>query len=327
MGHGHHHHGHHHHGHHHHHHGRHHHGHSTQNEKSDRAVQSLTVALLLNLVFAVIELVGGIYTNSTAVIADAVHDFGDSIALGLALFMERFARGKPTTGYSYGYRRWSLLSAVITGVFLLASSAVVLTQAIPRLSNPVTPKVEGVVLLALLGIAVNGYAAWRLLRGSTRNERMISWHMLEDVLGWVVILVSAVVMMFVDVPILDPILSILYVLIILFGAGRSLLGTLKLFLQGVPDGVDLDEMRQKVLAIPGVCGFHDVHMWSLDGENHVLTGHLVVPGGISVNDAAALKTKVRAVLEESAPFHATIEVEAQDADCRNKDCGSPIFSG
>jgi len=215
-----------------------------------------------------------------------------------------------------------LLSAVFTGAFLLVSSALVLAFAIPRLFNPVQPIVEGVIGLAVLGIAVNGFAAWRLLQGKTKNERMISWHMLEDVLGWVVILISAIVMMFVDVPILDPILSIFYVLVILVGVGRNLLSTMNLFLQGVPDDVDLSALKAKVLGLPGIRGIHDLHIWSLDGANHVLTGHVVVDGATTVLETDALKSHIRAILAEKTEIHATIEVEAENSTCKDLDCGS-----
>ncbi len=291
--------------------GHHHHG----------TVDNLKVALILNFSFSIIEFIGGIYTGSVAILADAVHDFGDSLSLALAIVFERVAKKGSDQSYSYGYRRLSLLSALLTCGFLLAGSTAVVIQAVPRLLNPVMPKVGGMMVFALMGIAVNGYAAWRVHRGGkTMNERVVSWHLIEDVFGWVAVLIGAVVMAFVDVPILDPVLSIGFTLFILYRVAQALKDTLKLFLQATPASVDLPGLRRAIEALPGVRGTHDAHLWSLDGESHVLTLHVVVDEGMAQE---LLKTKIRLLVAKRGKIHVTLEIETLGVECPEIDCGEP----
>jgi cobalt-zinc-cadmium efflux system protein len=297
------------------HHG-HHHGHHHEHSIS----RNIGIALLLNLAFAVIEFVGGIWTGSVAILSDAVHDFGDTLSLGMAYFMERKAEGKSSAAYSYGLRRMSLLSALITSTFLIIASIWVMIQAIPRLLNPIQPKAEGMVLLAILGIAVNGYAAWRVQKGKTMNERVVSWHLLEDLLGWVAVLIGSIVMYFADLPILDPILSIGFTIFILIGVARSLRSTLHLFLQGVPEGVDIVAFRRDIEALEGVASTHDTHLWSLDGEQHVLTLHVVMRSDFVFSDAEKVKTAIRQLAAERGRIHVTIEMESDGERCPDLNC-------
>ena len=162
------------------------HGHQHGHQHAHHSESSnIALAFWLNFGFALIEIVGGILTNSVAIIADAIHDLGDSLAIGFAWFASKIATRQPTQKYSYGYRRWSLLSALISGLILLIGSGWVLSEAIPRLWQPQLPHTGGMFVLAIFGIAVNGAAVLRLRRGKTQNEKVLSWHLLEDVLGWV----------------------------------------------------------------------------------------------------------------------------------------------
>ncbi|MEG0499489.1 MAG: cation diffusion facilitator family transporter [Rikenellaceae bacterium] len=197
-------------------HNHHHHHHNTSGK-------TIATAFLLNLFFAIFELFGGLYTNSIAITSDALHDFGDSISLGLAWYFEKLAKRKRTKSYSYGYKRFSVLGAIINSLILLCGSIVVLYEAIPRLFNPVHSDVKGMFIFAIVGIAVNGFAALRLKRGETLNERTVSLHLLEDVLGWVAILIGSIVMYFVDAPIIDPIMSVIITIFILYNVFRNLL--------------------------------------------------------------------------------------------------------
>ncbi len=181
-----------------------------------------------------IELVGGLLTGSIAIFSDALHDFGDSLALGFAYLLQRFSRKTPSLRFSYGFHRLSLLSALFSGVVLLAGSAVVFVIAFYRLKEPTQPYTPGMIALAILGIGVNGYGALRLARGKTMNEKTLSWHLIEDILGWVAVLITAIVMSFWDLPILDPLLSIFFAGFIVFGVTRNLVSTFHLFLQGTP---------------------------------------------------------------------------------------------
>ena len=278
-------------------------------------LSNLKLALFVNLAFATLEIAGGIWSGSVAVLSNAVHDLGDALALGIAYTMELNANKKATHSFSYGYRRLSLLSAMISCVLLVTASALVLAHAVPLLLHPVQPKLEGMSLFALIGIAVNGYAAVRLGRGKTMNERVVSWHMIEDVLGWTVVLIGSLVMAVFDLPIIDPILSILLCLFIMWGVGGNLQKTLRLFLQATPEGIDLPAMRSEIEALAGVVGTHDAHFWSLDGQSHVLTIHAVIAAGTDMPAMHRIKEQIRVVVSRRGHIHTTVEMETEGVDC------------
>ena len=279
--------------------------------------QRIGVAFLLNLVFTIIEFVGGLLTNSTAILADAVHDLGDTLSLGLGWMLARLGSRGADDRFTYGYQRLSLLAALINGMVLVAGSIWILWEAVPRLWAPEMPHAQGMVGLAILGIAVNGYAAWRLSRGRTMNERILNWHLLEDVLGWVAVLVVSLILLVVDWPILDPMLSIAFTAFILVNVARHLVRTVKLFLQGVPDGQMAGEIRERLLNIPHVREVHHLHIWSLEGVQHVLTAHLVLDRPIDTATQAAVKEAVANRLEGYSLAHSTIELEQPEEVCRH----------
>jgi cobalt-zinc-cadmium efflux system protein len=278
------------------------------------------VALGLNLAFTIIELVGGLLTNSVAVLSDALHDLGDTISLGLAWRLTRLAERRGDETFSYGYRRFSLLSALAVAVVLVAGGVVVLAEAIPRLITPEVPHVPGMLAMALLGIAVNGVAALRMRGGRTLNERIVTWHFLEDVLGWVAVLIVSIVMMIRPMPILDPALSILITLYVLWNVVRHLRKTFTVLLQGVPGGMRLEVIEAGIRSVDGVCDVHHTHVWSQDGEHHVLTTHVVPAAAETIAEASALKEEIRAALRTLGIRHATIEIEASGAcSCSDHD--------
>ncbi|RNC64369.1 cation diffusion facilitator family transporter [Proteiniphilum sp. X52] len=290
-----------------HHHRDHHYGHTD--------VKNIRAAFFLNLSFTIIELAGGLITNSVAILSDAVHDLGDSFSLGLSWYFQKVAQRPRTKEYTYGYKRFSLLGAVINSVVLLVGSILILTHAIPRLLNPQHPDVKGMLLLAVLGVIINGMAVLRLRRGSSMNERVVSLHLLEDVLGWLAVLVGAGIMYFVDAPIIDPLLSILISLYILYNVYRNIRQSLRVILQGSPSHLDMEEVKRALLGIGGVQDLHDLHAWSVDGEYNVMTVHVVLRGPLPMEAQHLLKLEIRDKLLSMGVHHCTIEFEVADEEC------------
>ncbi|MGD8604348.1 MAG: cation diffusion facilitator family transporter [Anaerolineales bacterium] len=297
-------------------------GHSHTHEHGRGSGDNIRVALFLNLGFTLLELVGGYLTNSLAILSDAVHDLGDSISLGLAWYLDRYSHRGRDERFSYGYRRFSLLGALINTVILLVGSIAILSQAIPRLLNPQETNAPGMVLIAIVGVAVNGLAVIRLRGESNLNARVVSLHLLEDVLGWVAVLVVAIVLLFFDLDFLDPLLSILISIYILFNVVRNLRETLALFLQAVPVGVDVAQLEKDLGEIDEVCSVHHTHVWSLDGENHVLSTHVVVDDDLPRSSVIRLKQSIRQVLEAYDFRHITVEIEYGETDCAMLSAGS-----
>lgn len=293
-------------------------GHSHHHSNiADDSSERIGLAFFLNVAFTIIEFIGGWLTNSTAIMADAVHDLGDSLSIGSAWLLNRLGRKSADKEFTYGYRRLSLFGALLNGVVLLVGSVWVLSEALPRLVNPVMPMAEGMLALAILGVSVNGYAAYKLSHGTTLNERVLNWHLLEDVLGWVAVLIVSIVLQFKHWPILDPVLSIGFTLFILFNVFRNLLATVKLFFQAVPDKKLLEKIRQSFLAIGEVDEVHHLHLWSLDGEHHVLTAHVVVSPDLNSETHKDLRVRINQGLGEFGLDHTTIEIELADEECRD----------
>ena len=279
--------------------------------------ENIKVAFFLNLGFALAEIIGGIFTNSMAILADALHDFGDSLSLAFSWRMERLSNKKGDQRYSYGYKRFSLLSALISAIVLLVGSFFVISEAVQRLSNPQPSNAQGMLIFALVGIAVNGYAALRTSHGRNLNSKVISWHMLEDVLGWAAVLVVSIVLLIQKKPtlILDPLLSLAVTAIVLFNVIKNLKKTLTLFLQGVPDSVNIGAIEEEIQKMEMVSGIHHTHVWSLDGEQHVLTTHVVLGEGAKKEQIRAIKSKIKELSERHGLAHTTVEFEYLEDDC------------
>lgn len=287
--------------------------HDHSHDASDR----IGWAFFLNVSFTIIEFIGGWLTNSTAIMADAVHDLGDSLSIGLSWLLSRLSGRKADGVFTYGYHRFSLLGALINGFVLIAGSIWVLSEAVPRLANPTMPHAVGMFWLAILGVVVNGYAAYKLSHGKTLNERVLNWHLLEDVLGWVAVLIVAVVLLFVDWPIIDPLLSIAFTLFILINVVRNIVATVSLLMQATPDKALHEKVVREMLSLEPVSGVHHLHLWSLDGEHHVLTAHLELSRSVDAHEYIDLKIDVEERLSGHDFIHTTIEFEFPEERCRD----------
>jgi cobalt-zinc-cadmium efflux system protein len=276
---------------------------------------NIIVAFWLNTFFAAVEIVGGLYTNSMAILSDAVHDLGDSLSLGFAYYFHKKSKQKKDENYSYGYRRFSLLGAMINAVILLVSCAFIIYESAERLINPEQPDAGGMIILAIFGIVINGAAMLRLKKGQSINEQVVSLHFLEDVLGWIAVLIGSVVMYFATIPVLDPILSLLISGYILFNIYKSLKTTLRILLQGRPENFDPCSIRKNILAITGVRDMHDLHFWTMDGQYNVVTMHVVVDSDKSFTDIEHIKSDVKHSLHHLDIHHSTIEIEPENDQC------------
>jgi cobalt-zinc-cadmium efflux system protein len=299
----------------------HHHDHSHHHDHHDHSdVKNIQTAFFLNLFFTVVEIVGGIFTNSIAIISDAIHDLGDCLSLGLAWYFQKVAKKGSDSAYSYGYKRFSLLGAIINSVVLITGSVLILSVAIPRIIHPQAANTSGMFWLAILGVLVNGAAVFRLKKGNSINERVVSLHLLEDVLGWLAILIGSIVMHFYNIPILDPIMSVGIACFILYNVVSNVGKSLRIILQGIPVEVDIKAISEHLQHFEGVENVHDLHVWSVDGNYNVLTVHLVLNNSLDMEKLAQLKAEIRDSLQEKEIQHATIEFETADEKCCFEKC-------
>ncbi|MCD8194201.1 MAG: cation diffusion facilitator family transporter [Tannerellaceae bacterium] len=296
-----------------------HHNHHHHHAPSE-STSNIRLAFFMNFFFAIIELFGGLYTNSVAILSDALHDFGDSISLGVAWYLQKISGKGRDKYYSYGYKRFSLLGALFISVVLLAGSIFVIKECIERIMHPQEPNAAGMFALAILGIVVNGIAVLRLQKGNSINERAVSLHMLEDVLGWAAVLVVSIVMMFVELPILDPLLSIGISIWILMNVYRNLKATFHIFLQQVPQNIDLEQVELSIGQLENVQSLHDIHLWTMDGEENILTLHVVTPPTITPEQQYTLKSAIRSICCKADIQHVTIEMETDKEVCELLNC-------
>lgn len=278
--------------------------------------KNILIAFLLNLFFSIFELVGGILTNSIAIISDAIHDFGDSLSIGISYFLEKKSKRKPDSKYTYGYSRYSILGAFITNSILIAGSILVIYNAIERIINPVEVKYHGMLGLAFAGMTINFCAAYFTKDGHSLNQKAVNLHMLEDVLGWFVVLVGAIIMNFTKIDIIDPILSILVALFVMVHAIKSFKEILDLFLVKIPSNIDINELKEHLEQINGVVGIHHIHIWSLDGVNNCATMHVIT----ETSDYDNIKKMIKEEMSEHGISHTTLEIENKDSDCDELEC-------
>jgi len=276
-------------------------------EREDR----VRFAAFLNLAFTIIELVGGFWTNSLAILSDALHDFGDSIALLVSWLFERGAKKSPDTKYTFGYQRLSLFSALFSASILIGGSIIIIVQAIPRFLNPEPVNAFGMVGIAILGITFNGAGFFLLKKGESLNEKVLAWHLLEDVLGWVAILVGGIIIYFWQFYLVDPILTVALTAFILYNVAKNLKEAVSILLQGVPKHINLEAVKQDITAIKGVIGIHDIHIWSLEGETDVFTAHVVLDDETLKEQPEQTKQTIKETLQTHHIEHSTIELESK----------------
>jgi len=276
---------------------------------------NIKVAFFLNFAFTILEIIGGLYVNSIAIISDAIHDLGDTISLGTSWYLEEKSYKKSNKKFSFGYKRFSLLGALINSIILIIGSLYVITEAVGRILEPEHTDAKGMIFFAVIGVLVNGYAAWKLSSGKTMNEKVASWHLVEDVLGWVAVLVVGIILNFKDIHYLDPALSLLITIYILWNVFIRLKQTLFIFLQGVPEDLDINEIESKILNIDFVNSIHHMHVWSLEGEHNVFTAHIKIDDNSNLNNFKKVKFDVKDILKEYKFEHYTVEVEFNDENC------------
>lgn len=284
-------------------------GHNHEHHSSS----NLKVAFFINLTFTIIEIVGGILTNSVAILSDAVHDLGDSISLFFSMMMERVSKKPGNKNLTFGYKRYSILGAIFSATVLIIGSTFIIYNAVSRIFTVEEVHAEGMLYMAIAGIAFNGIAVLRLKKDKSINSKVVFLHLLEDALGWVAIFVISIVMIFVDLPILDPILSIVIAVFVLSRIIPTFIKIGRIFMQYKPDDIEVKSIKTLVNKIDGLVDIHDVHLWSLDGSNHIVSLHAVVEENI--DSFKRVKRELKDEIFKIGVGHITIEIEYIDEDC------------
>lgn len=282
---------------------------------------NLKFALLLNLIFSVIEIGGGIWSNSIAVLSDALHDFGDSLSILLALLLHYISEKKRDNNYSYGYKRFAVLGAFLSSTVLLIGSFFIVYSAILRLQSPQTVNGPFMLILAIIGVAVNSAVLFRLRKSTSLNSKAMMLHHMEDVLGWVAVLLGSILIWIFNWYIIDPVLSICISVYILSNVVKNVKEVFKIFLQSVPSGFDINNIRNELLKHKSVIDIHDIHIWTMDGSYNIFTAHIVIKDSRTIiEDLIPLKKELNALLYSHGIDHITLAFESKNEFCNLTNC-------
>ncbi len=284
---------------------------------SNKSVKNIKLAFMLNLGFSIFELIGGLYVNSISIISDSIHDFGDSLSIGLSWLLDKRANTEPNEKFTYGYLRFSLLGALINSLILTIGSLIMIYNAVPRLINPEEINYNGVFILAFVGLLVNGYGAFKTSKGKAISEKVISLHLLEDVLGWASILICSVIMKIFNFPILDPILSIFISIFILFNVFKNIKKIFEVFLEKSPNNIDTNSIINSLKENKSIIDIHHIHIWAMDHINNYCTLHVVIRNNENTQSIIKIKEYIRNELKKHEIRHVTIEVEFNNEICDN----------
>ena len=279
---------------------------------------NIKLAFFLNLGFSLFEFIGGFLTNSIAISSDAIHDLGDSLAIGISYFLEKKSLKKADKHLTYGYKRYSLFGAFLTSMILIAGCIWVLSSSVIRLVRPVEVQFTGMFLFAVFGILINGYAAYKTSRSLSLNEKSVNLHMLEDVLGWIAVLIGSLLIKITGWNFIDPVLSIAISSVVCISALKNVLEITQVMAESVPSDIDIDDLKKSIQTVKLVKSVHHIHVWSLDEESKFLTMHVEIDKTVTEKNYEDLKKEIKEKIKEMGITHSTIEFEY--APCKEKDC-------
>ena len=284
--------------------------------------KNILVAFILNISFSIFELIGGLFTNSVSIMSDAVHDLADAISIGISLILEKISKKKPNEEYTYGYIRYSVFGALITTTILTVGSILVIIGGVNRIINPRIINYDGMIIFAIFGVVINFMAAYFTKEGDSVNQKAVNLHMLEDVLGWVVVLIGSMLMKFTDISIIDSIMSICIAIFILINAFKNIKKILDLFLEKTPKNISIKNLKNDLLKIKDVVDVHHVHVWSMDGISNYATMHVVTRS----DNQKMLKNKIKKDLKKIGIIHTTVEIECMEEKCNEKNCNVKVYN-
>lgn len=260
-----------------------------------KSSRNMTIAFILNFSFAIIEFIFGLLFHSSAVLADAIHDTGDALAIGLSTLFEKISTKKEDRNYTLGYKRYSLLGALLTSVILLVGSTLVIVENIPKLLAPEKVNYDGMLILGIVAIAVNTAASRVVSHGHSHNESILSLHFLEDILGWLAVVGVSIILRFADWYFLDPLLSLVIAGFILSKALPKFWENIQIFLDHVPSDVDLSQLYQEIAALENVRAITQLNVWTTDGlEKYVMLHICLENPNLLAETQAILRQKLLA---------------------------------
>lgn len=289
------------------------HGHSHSHTNNKKA---LFWAFLLIATFMVVEVIGGVITNSLALLSDAGHMLSDAAALGLSLFAMKLGERKATQSKTYGFKRFEIIAAALNGLTLIVISIYIFVEAYHRFTDPPEVQSMGMLTISVIGLVVNIIAAWILMSGDkdeNLNVRSAFLHVLGDMLGSVGAITAALLIYFFGWGLADPIASIAVAILIIISGWRVTKESFHVLMEGTPEQIELNEVKDEIMKIPEVIDVHDVHVWSITSGVLMFTGHIAVEGG-GAHDRVLHKAQ-KLLHDRFGIDHSTLQVEGEEHGC------------
>jgi len=282
--------------------------HTRSNINTKDLGNAFKIGIALNLLFVVVELLFGFFSNSMALVADAGHNFSDILALVFSWIAILLSQRKPTLKFTYGFRRSTILIALLNTIILLGAVAFIIYETVGKISRPAAINSNNVIIIASIGIAVNGITAWLFMKGKNHdlNIRSAFVHFLADALVSFGVVVAGIIIAFTGLLWVDSVVSFVIIAVILYSSYHLLIDSVNLALDAVPENIDIEEVRNYLLSLPEVTGIHDLHIWALSTTDAALTVHL----NTNTQTDVGFITSIQQVLNQRfAIHHATIQVE------------------
>lgn len=280
---------------------------------------NIKTTFYLNLMFAILELVVGLFSNSIALISNSIHDFGDSIILLTTLEIEKFSLKPKDKRFTYGYRRFTLVGALLNTTILLIGSTLIIYGAIKRLINPTEISVGLLFVFSLIGVFINLVGVYKVSKNKNVIGDILKLNLLYDVLSWVVIFIGSIIMYLTNYYIIDSILSLIIAAMILFSVIKGFKGLFSKLMQAVPEDINIEHIMEKILESEDILDCHDLHIWDLDGDDYIATFHIVVKDNLNETELMAIKERIKRKLENCKINHATIEIDTKTQAIYNKE--------
>jgi cobalt-zinc-cadmium efflux system protein len=284
--------------------------------------KAFIIGIVLNSAYVLLQVTIGLKINSLSLLSDAGHNFLDVAGLALAMLAFRLAKSKSTEKYTYGYKKASVLISLLNTIILLISIGAIGYEAIYRFQNPESLPGKIIAIVAAVGIVINGSSAFMFLRDKDKdiNVKSAFLHLASDVLVSLGLVVGGLIIYYTHLYWIDPLLSIIICLVIIVSAWRLLKNSLRLSLDGVPENVDLQKVKEMILKTDGVINFHHLHIWAISTTQNAMTGHLVVSENISNIELVTIKNNIRHELERLNIQHTTLEIESDTQNCDEIRC-------
>ena len=295
---------------------------NTFNEKVNfinKTPENIKIAFLLNLAFSVVEAIGGILTNSISIISDSLHNLGDSITIGINYIFEKKSKKLPNKEYSYGYLRYTMLGSLIASFILLVGSVIIIYNVVPRLIKPLSVNYDAMIIFGIFGLLINLYATIKIMRSKDKDKK-INTHMIEDTVIWLFILTGSICIKVFDLVIIDPILSLLIAVYILYQVYKYMKNIYNIFMEKVPKNVKIDEIKKDIESNENIDNVHHIHIWSMDGVNNYMTAHIHLNKILNEEEIINTKNDVKNKLKEDKINHITLEVEYFNEKCDSSNC-------